>query len=648
MGEGYNRLNPMPLSFLFLLFLAAAPANDEAPFDVILRHGTILDGTGLKPYRGDVGILRGCIARIGDLSGRRAQLDLDASGMFVAPGFINIHSHAAPNALPTAANMLLQGVTTEILNPDGGGSTDLARQMSQLGGAGLAVNIGAYVGFNSVWASVMGQSDHRPSEEDITRMRVLVEQNLRQGAFGVSAGLDYKPGYFAHTDEVIRVVSVASRWRTNFPNHERLTPETGFSSRVGIAETLQIGESAGLVPVITHMKIQGREQGSAAAVIASMNQAGGHYAAADAYPYLAGQTGLGALMVPAWAQDGGRPEMLNRFRNPEMRARIAKEIEEAMDARFGGPSGVYLPQTQQQLVDVMRDLHAPAGEAVIQILEKQNAGAILRFGIEDDLVKILRNPSTAIACDCGASLETRNHPRFYGAFPRVLGHYVRETKALTWEDAVRKMTGLPANTVGIVDRGFLVPGMVADVTVFDPATVIDHATYEDPAAPSEGIRYVLVNGHLAVRDGKVTGERGGRALVRSGHMPSRPMSVDAARDVAVKGTVTDSGAKVPIALNVAQDAGANRAKGSFRLTDPRTKTAIRANEWSLVQVADQWAAFTGRARLLPSGEERAITVIVDRADPLAANHAAAVVVDVEGAYHLAGSIEPGSVKVTRR
>jgi len=625
---------------LLIAAIVAHPAKN-ASYDTILRHGTILDGTGLKPYRADLAIQNGYIAAVGDLSAQHATLDLDVTGLYVAPGFLNIHSHAVPAALPTAQNMLTQGVTTEILNPDGGGSTDIAAQLSGLSSAGLAVNAGAYIGFNSVWASIVGQADRRPAAEEISRMRALIEHNLTQGAWGVSAGLDYKPGYFAHTDEVVQVVSVAAPWRTNFPNHERLTPETNFSSRTGIAETIEIASDAGLVPVITHMKVQGHEQGSAGEVIGRMEQSGaaGHYVAADAYPYLAGQTSLGALTVPAWAQDGGRVAMLERFKNPEQRARIAKEIEQALDMRFGGAEGVYLPQTQRQLVDIMRARGASAGETIVQILEQGNVPAILRFGREDDLVKILQNPSTAIACDCGATLDTRSHPRAWGTFPRVLGHYVRETHALTWEDAIRKMTGLPASTVGIVDRGFLVPGMRADVTVFDPNTVIDHATYENPALPSEGIRHVFVNGQLALRDGKVTGVRGGTPLLRSAHMPSRPMSIHARRGVSLAAG-SDEASTVRMAFQVSQAAGADRATGSFRVTDPKTKITIQATMIGLLQTADGWATFTGRARLLPSGEERAFTVLVDLADPTAVGNNRSVVVDVEDRYHLTEWVMP--------
>ncbi|HTS47687.1 MAG TPA: hypothetical protein VMH05_07070, partial [Bryobacteraceae bacterium] len=274
-------MNRYPLLFLFLC--TVGHAQQQHGFDVILRHGSIVDGTGAPPHRADVAIVRGYIAEIGDLSTAVAPLDLNVDGLVVAPGFLNIHSHAVPDALPTAENMLTQGVTTEILNPDGGGSTDIKEQLSRFSSRGLALNIGAYIGFNSVWSSVMGATDHRPSDDDIQAMRNMIARGLEDGAWGVSAGLDYKPAYFARTDEVIRILQPAAIWRTNFPNHDRVTPETNYSSLAGMTETIEIGEKAGLVPVITHMKVQGHEQGRAAAIIDKMRQASasGHYTAAD-------------------------------------------------------------------------------------------------------------------------------------------------------------------------------------------------------------------------------------------------------------------------------------------------------------------------------------------------------------------------------
>jgi len=620
-------------------FAIGVAAQRVPRYDLIVRHGTVVDGTGAPRARADVGISGGAILRVGDLENERAASEIDAAGLFVAPGFINIHSHASPDALPTAENMLTQGVTTEIVNPDGGGSTDIAQQLADARGGGLAVNLGAYIGFNSVWSAVVGAADRRPTDEEIARMRAMIAAGLEQGAWGVSAGLDYKPAYYAQVEEVVRVVEPARRWRTNFPNHDRLTPETNFSSQVGVAETIAIGERTGLVPVVTHMKSQGHEQGKAGGLLAMMDAATGRgaFTAADVYPYLAGQTGLGALTIPAWAQDGGRDAMLARFRDPQQRARIVKETEAAMDARFGGAAGVYLPAIKRELADIAKEQQVSPGEAVVRILEQRNETGIMRFGSEDDLVKILEYPAAAIACDCGATLNTRQHPRGWGSFPRVLGRYVRERHVLTWEDAVRKMTALPANTIGMVDRGFLAPGMAADVTIFDPATIIDRATYEDPALPSEGVRFVVVNGVVALRDGRPTGERAGRVLARTPHMPSRPMNaVTAPRRLALRGTLADGSR---ITIGVTQPAGAARAKGTVRVIDAHGAAVFSAGELGVLQTAPRWASVTGTTRATPSAEPRAFTATVEQADPFVAGGPRTITVERQGQPALSGVLK---------
>ncbi len=655
----------MMRAILAWALVAVAVQAQAPPFDAIVRHGAILDGTGLARYDADLGVRNGRIAAIGDLSAATAPIDIDARGLFVAPGFINIHSHAEPEALPTAVNMLTQGVTTEIFNADGRSPLDVAQQMATLDAAGLAVNIGGYIGFNSIWREVVGDADRRPTPAEIDRMRGMVTAGLEQGAWGVSAGLDYKPGYFARTEEVTRIVDAARPWRTNFTNHDRITPESGFSSRVGIGETVAIGEKAGLVPVVTHMKVQGVEQGTAGALLASMGQATarGHYTAADAYPYLAGQSGLGSLIIPGWAQDGGREAMLTRFADPAQRARIVAESEQAMTARFGGPQGVYLPRTQQELTAVMQEMHASGGETIVRLLESApDPGAILRFGVEADLVKILQNPVTSMACDCGASTATRVHPRFYGSFPRVLGRYVREQKIMTWEQAIRKSTALPAATIGLVDRGVIAVGMAADITVFDPATVIDRATYENPAVLSEGIRYVLVNGVVAVGAGEATGQRGGAALTRTSHMPSRPLDAYASHHISGKGTASG----VRVTFDVSQAAGARAAAGTLALADKAIGTTIQMTEFGVLQVSAGWASLTGRAVVVreapvaialldgrgkatafsrSTAEPRAVTIIVDEADPRSPNGMATIVVAIEGLPQWSATIPASGVLI---
>ena len=621
-----------------LLPTPAAAQQRAATYDLILRGGTVVDGSGAPRYRADVAISRGYIARVGDLAGATATTELDVRGLFVAPGFINIHSHASPAALPTAENMLTQGVTTELLNADGGGPLDIGGQLDALQQAGLAVNVAASAGFNTVWTNVVGRSDRRPSPDEIEKMGAMIVANLERGAFGVSAGLDYKPAYFSTLDEAIRVLAPARRWRTFFTNHDRLTPESGFSSRKGMEETVEIGERAGLVPLFTHMKAQGRERGSAPAILEMMGRATaeGRWVTADVYPYLAGQTALAALIIPGWAQDGGIEKMRERFRDPAQRARIVRESNEAIAARLAGAESIVLNETGRKLADIMRERGlATPGEAVVAVLETEFPSAIMSFGAEEDLVRFMQDPEIAIACDCGATTDTRWHPRAYGTFPRVLGRYVRESRALTWEEAVRKMSGLPASITGLVDRGLIAPGMAADVAVFDTATVIDHATYERPTLLSEGIRVVLVNGVIALRDGKVTGERGGSAVRRTAHMPSRPQRLDAARSVKASGALAaGGGAARTLLVDVSQAKGARFATGRVRLSGG--DGALESVSLGMLQAGDRWASVTGRARV--GADERAFTLIVDAADPMTAGEPTTVVLQVEGMEPVRGTL----------
>ncbi len=622
--------------FLLIALLLPRPVALSATetYDVILRNGTILDGTGAKSYRADIAVRNGFIARIGKLRDAHATVELDVSGLVVAPGFINLHSHATPGGVRTAVNMLTQGVTTEVINADGASSLDITQQLKTFSAEGLAINLGAYIGFNSVWASVVGQADRRPTAEDIQKMRDLLTTNLKQGAWGVSAGLDYKPGYFARTDEVIAVLQAATPWRTNFPNHDRLMPETNFSSLKAIGETIEIGEKTHVMPVVTHMKVQGHEQGKAAVAVAMMHAAStrGHETVADIYPYLAGQTGLGALFVPAWAVEGGMAEMRKRFADPALRLRIAAEIEAAIKARVLKPENIYVASYQRQFTEYMRERNAGAGETIISILEKESPSAILTFGAEADLIELLRYPGSAVSCDCGAAEPRPSmHPRAFGTFPRVLGHYVRETKALRLEDAVRKMTGLPASIIGLADRGFLAVGMAADIAVFDPATIIDHATYEQPTLVSTGVRHVLVNGRFALRDGKATGEQGGRVLHRTADLPSRPMRLQTARSLSVQAK--------DFTVNLTQVAN-SKARGTVRFVEGGKE--FRLVEAGLLQTHEKWASFTARVRAKEAAEQ-SVLVVVDGGNPM--HTQATMRMILEGGRTLEAKLEPRAYKI---
>ena len=621
------------------LALAALPlaigSQQGAPtYDLILRGGTVVDGTGAARRRADVAINGAYIASVGDLSRAKGRDEIDVRGLFVAPGFLNIHSHANPGVLPTAENMLTQGVTTELLNADGSGAPDIGQQLSALEKAGLAVNVAASAPFNSAWASVMGMSDRRPTPDDIAKVSALVTANLERGAYGVAAGLDYKPAYFSTTDEVIRILQPTRPWRSFFPNHDRLTPESGYSSRKGMEETMAIGNATGLLPVFTHMKAQGHERGTSPAVVAWMDSSlrAGHPVAADIYPYLAGQTALAALIIPGWAQDGGVAKMRERFKDAEQRARIIKESNDAITARFAGADGILLNETGRRISDIMKERNlATPGEAVVSVLETEFPSMIATFGAEQDLVRFLQHPDIAVACDCGAWKETKAHPRGFGTFPRVLGRYVREQKALTWENAVRKMTGLPAAIMGLADRGLVAPGMFADLAVFDTATVIDHATYEKSDALSDGMRVVVVNGVVALRDGKVTGARGGRALRRTSHEPSRLQRLTMARRVTATGTLDSAAGSRTVSVALSQGASATAATGSVRLTGGGV--TLQSVSLGTLQVSPRWASITGIARISGATDLdglRAFTLIIDAADPMADGAPTTVELRLEG------------------
>lgn len=609
-------------TFLPLLALALPAAALAQPYDVLIRGGQVLDGSGRPGYRADVAIAKGRIAKVGDLSNAMATTVVDATGRYVTPGFLNIHSHAQQDGVATAENMLGQGVTTEFINADGYGTDNLTTQLAEFGGKGLALNIGGLAGFNALWAQVVGAEDRKPNDAEIARMRDIMAANMAKGAWGVSAGLDYKPGYFASQADVIRVVSVARPWRTHFTNHDRLRPEENYSSNRGVAETIAIGEGAGLFPNATHVKSQGAEQGRAAEIVGMLKAATarGYTGTTDVYPYLAGQSGLGALTIPGWALDGGREAMLKRFKDPATRARVIAEAERAMALRFGGPKGVYEAQENQPLTTYMARWNVGAGEALIRLLEEKDRGAILHFGAEPDLETFLRYPGSAISCDCGAAPGVFNlgggpsrisHPRYYGTFPRVLGRYVRDMKLLSWEQAVLQMTALPAQITGAVDRGLLAPGMAADVVVFDPATVMDHATYEAPTTPSTGIDTVLVNGVVSIAGGKATGKQGGAAILRSSHMPSRPLEPLATGRMSGAGKLADGA--WTLAFDISQSATDPRAKGRLTLAGPGGQWT--ASDLGLVQTTrDGWGTVSAVLRNA-EGQSASVVLIGDPKDP---------------------------------
>lgn len=625
-----------PIAAVLLASSAMAAAQTPPPaYDLIIRGGTVFDGSGRAGRVADVGIVGDRIVVVGNLARARGREERDARGRYVTPGFISIHDHSVADSYARPVNLLTQGVTTAITNPDGGGPLDIAAQLR----VPLGLNYGAYIGFNSVWREVMGLEDRRASPEEARRMADLVRAGLTAGAWGVSAGLDYKPGFWATADEVAAVVRAAAPWRTNFTNHERVFEGNGYSSMAGMAETVAIGRAAGVTPVITHAKLQGRDQGRTADLFRLADR---ERVAFDAYPYTFGSTSLEQLTIPNWAQAGGIDAMLARFKDPALRTRIDRETVEQLDRRWGGAGGVYLSEMRRELTDVIRDMGGVSpGEAIMRLLEQGQRRVLLRFGSEADQRAIMAHPLTAASCDCGATTSTTGHPRNWGAYARFLGRYVRGARLVSWAEAVRKMTALPAATIGLAERGYLLPGMIADVTVFDPASVIDRATIDQPTLPSVGVETVVVNGRLALDHGQATAAPVGRALARSRHEPTRPMTLDRARRVSITGAVA-GGPRFSVRL--AALGGVATPTGSVRIDGLGARTITFAP--TLLQTAPGWAAMTGITRG-EDGRPRAVTLLAEQADPALAERPSVTVL-IDGRVAAEGPLPAGAVRIDAR
>ena len=537
-----HRTTVLPLTLALAALLAPASIQSQGPFfDLVLRGGRVVDGTGSPWFVADVGIRGDAIVAVGprlDAAGARV---VDAQGMVVAPGFVDVHSHVEAGDAgqdmignPAAENNVRQGVTTVIGSPDGGGSIRVADYLAKVEAARPAINVGTFIGHGSVRGAVVGQANRVATAEELERMRELVRTGMGEGAFGLSTGLFYVPGNYAPLDEVVELARVAGAAGGIHQSHMRDEAARVLDS---VRDTIAIGERGGLPTQVTHHKIIGKVNwGKSIDTLRLIDEARarGVDATIDQYPYTASSTSITGGLVPQWAQAGGRETMLEGLRDENTRGKVLAAIVTNIETDRGGgdPANVVLAACAwdpslagKSLAQVLRDRGRPvtiprAAELVVEIVEKGNCRAVYHAINEDDLVRIMRHPATMIASDAAPGIPTFGqdvpHPRAYGTFARVLGVYVREKKVLTLEEAVRKMSAFPAQRLGLASRGLIRPGMKADVVIFNPATVKDLATFEKPHQYAEGISAVVVNGQLALADGKMTGARAGRALKRNG------------------------------------------------------------------------------------------------------------------------------------
>ena len=516
---------------LLALLLVPALVTAQAPaYDLVLKGGRIVDGTSSPWYVADLAITGDTIARIAPAISDPAKRVVNVKGLVVAPGFIDIHTHARRGIfeVPTADNYVRQGVTTLIEGPDGGSPIPLAPFLDKVTATRITPNFAMFIGQGSVRSEIMGEVDRPATREELDKMRALVRQGMEQGAFGLSSGLFYVPGAFTSTEEVIELAKVAGSLGGIYISHMR---DEASRLQESVRETIAIGEKGGLPTQITHHKVVGKKYwGGSNDTLRMIDdaRARGVDATIDQYPYTASATSIGAALLPAWANEGGRETTLKRLKDPATRAKIkAASVAIIRDERGGGdPKNVSVSACQfdpklagQNLAQITqgRGLTVTlenAAETAIWIVEQGGCGGIFHAIGEDDLQRILAHPATMIASDGEVAVFGRNvpHPRSYGTFARVLGLYTRDKKVLRLETAVQKMSALPAQRLGLSDRGVLRQGLKADIAVFDAATVRDTATFEKPHSYAEGVSLVIVNGEVAFEDGKMTAARPGRVL----------------------------------------------------------------------------------------------------------------------------------------
>lgn len=518
------------LPFFMLLFITNSCFFTNPDYDILILNGIVFDGTELSKKTQDVGINEGKIVAIGELSGKsgRRTIDLDG-GQIISPGFIDMHTHIERiMELPHAESVIRQGVTTVLAGPDGGGPSPMGKFLDSLETYSIGINTAWLVGHNTIRRNVMGTENRAPTSLELERMKNAVKEAMENGAFGISTGLKYLPGAFSKVDEVIALSKVSAEQGGIYTSHLR---EEGLGLIDGVKEAILIGKEANIPIILTHHKAVGRPMWGASVTTLNMADSArkaGIDVMMDQYPYTASFTSL-SILIPSWAMAGGQSEFKKRIEDPITRARIHKEIVFNIENDRGAAD---LNAVQFAFVNWKPDLNGKTlkdwaiekgleptfsngADLVIEGQLNGGAGCVFHAMNEEDVKRIMQHPMTMIASDGRMAVpgEGHPHPRSYGTFPRVLGYYVREEKTLDLALALRKMTSMPAERLGLSNRGFIKEGMQADITIFNPSTINEVGTFEDPHHYPEGISYVMVNGQLAFTSfEKLTEVRAGMVL----------------------------------------------------------------------------------------------------------------------------------------
>ncbi|HWI93584.1 MAG TPA: D-aminoacylase [Flavisolibacter sp.] len=523
------------MKFLFLLtaLCSAFFLSAQTKVDILIKNGRILDGTGNSWRYGDIAVKEGKIFKMGNLSDISASKTIDANGMIVCPGFIDVHTHIEGDEIktPTADNFIHDGVTTVITGNCGSSNIDIKKYLQRIDSIKLSINVATLIGHNDVRRQVMGTANRYATEEELQKMEKIVGQAMKDGAVGFSTGLIYIPGTYSNTDEVLRLAKVASRYRGLYTSHMR---DEGDSVVEAINEALYIGKEANIPVEISHFKLSGqqnwgRSKETLPMIIKAREE--GLDVTIDQYPYTASSTNLGTLLPDDVLSDG--PDSINaRLSRPEVRKYVSDYMLGRLKKRklkhFSYPVVAYYKadttmngKSIEQVNLLMHRKHKAKfeTETVMDMIQKGGAGMVFHGMSDEDVERIMRYPFNMPASDAGIRVfgQGSPHPRGYGTNARILNEYVREKKILSLEEAIRRMTSLPATKFGLNDRGLLREGFAADILIFDEKEVQDPSTYEKPHAYSKGFKYVIVNGQVVVENENHLGVRSGKALYGPGN-----------------------------------------------------------------------------------------------------------------------------------
>ena len=540
----------MRIALVLYVLLAALMTGVEAQrqeFDLLIRNGRIVDGTGNPSYVGDLGVRDGKIVALGRLANRSATRSIEGTGLIVAPGFIDIHNHSDDTILEDgdAQSMVRQGVTSMIFGEGGSAAPseqfkDFASYFAELQRRGISTNIGTYLGSSTVWTKVHGNGAGPVSVEELNRMRAIVREAMEQGALGVASSLSGPPGVWIDTDTLVAMCEVASEFGGIYSTHLRTEGEGVFKA---VSEAIEIGRRARIPVDVIHLKIaEHKLWGKMPDLVALLanTRAKGQLVEANVYPYRAGQNNL-ASIIPPWAHEGGAQAMIGRLKDPALRPRLEKEILNGIPGSdwynhytaTGGWEGMLLVTLRnakykqfqgKRMSEVIKIIGKPPHDVLFELLVENNGSVptVYFHHAEEDMRYALKQPFVSIGSD-GTAVKNEGpmaaghpHPRYYGTFPRVLGRYVREEKLISLEEAVRKMTSANTAKIRVYDRGLLRPGQWADVTIFNAETIIDNATFEKPHQYATGVEYVIVNGKVVLERGQHTGARPGAIIYGQG------------------------------------------------------------------------------------------------------------------------------------